>query len=64
MTEDFTAKMLNKGALLFFLLWKMDFGPAYFSFACEKWTLGELINSLPGLGHGLSLGLGTAYAFP
>ena len=43
MTEDFTAKMLNKGALLFFWLWEMDLGPAYF-FGCEKWTLGELIN--------------------
>ena len=22
----------------------MDFGPAYFLFGCEKWTLWELIN--------------------
>ena len=22
----------------------MDFGPAYFFFGCEEWTLGKLIN--------------------
>ena len=41
----------------------MDFGPAYFLFGCEKWTLWQLINSLPGLGHGLSLGLGPKSIF-
>ena len=46
-----------------FWLWKLMIGPAYFLFGCENWWLGELINSLPGLGHGLSLGLGPKSIF-